>query len=185
MTDEIAKYEEFFKLTWERKTYLERELARLQTHLETVKANSADIAYLERKSTTEQEIASIEDEVSRIERLLNSISTIPPKKTALAPNENKRKGSFAWKQPILLTTLNIDTLLAVARGLTEDTQSEDSEAHKERKSETPEDRRERLTNWYDEECKLRGKHGAYNRTATREGISRQTLQGILNRNKPR
>lgn len=47
--------------------------------------------------------------------------------------------------------------------------------------ESPEQRRKRLVNWYQEEKELLGERGAKTRTAKREGISRQTLSDILNK----
>jgi len=48
-------------------------------------------------------------------------------------------------------------------------------------NETPTQRRQRLKKWYQEEIRLRGRQGSLNRTAKREGITRQTLSIILKR----
>ncbi|TLS68641.1 hypothetical protein FEF65_02745 [Mariprofundus erugo] len=47
--------------------------------------------------------------------------------------------------------------------------------------ESPEERKERLQHWLEQEVRMRGKSGAINRTAEREGISRQRLSQILDR----
>ena len=47
--------------------------------------------------------------------------------------------------------------------------------------ETPDERKQRLQGWFQEERLLRGERGAQTRTAEREGITRQTLSQILKR----
>jgi hypothetical protein len=49
------------------------------------------------------------------------------------------------------------------------------------KEETPEQRKQRLENLYAVEVESSGKRGALQRTATREGVARQTLREILDR----
>ena len=50
-----------------------------------------------------------------------------------------------------------------------------------KKKESPAERKKRLKTWVQEECRVRGESGALKRTAKREGITRQTLSGILYR----
>jgi len=47
--------------------------------------------------------------------------------------------------------------------------------------ETAAERKQRLHEWFEEDCASNGKTGAKNRVAEREGITRQTLSGILDR----
>lgn len=49
------------------------------------------------------------------------------------------------------------------------------------KDETPEERKQRLKAWFEQEVNSRGLRGAITRTAKREGITRQTLSTILKR----
>lgn len=58
-------------------------------------------------------------------------------------------------------------------------QHKTSSSEHNNEKETPIKRKKRLQSWYKEECKLRGERGAYNRTAKREGIARQTISKLL------
>ena len=49
----------------------------------------------------------------------------------------------------------------------------------EQKKETPEERRERIYNWYQEEINERGERGALERVAKREGVKRQRISQII------